>query len=266
MSKWLIWIILSAVTGNPLLSAVILLAVWWTADRFTLGLLPDPFRLVRRSVRQSALRRTIAHNPSDRRARLELAILLLERRRYADALPLLKHNIEAGDDDAITLFSMAQACFGTGHPQQGEVLLDEVLDRDPNFRMGEVHLERARWRLARGDAKGALTSLEELLKVRPGTVEGKVLLARAHDALGDDVRAAYARRDAWADYVHSPRFQRRRDRLWAWRARPSRPLAYLAIAVVCAVLVSQFVAPVIARAAAASAQPVTAYEPEAYEP
>lgn len=261
MTKWFQWIILTAITGNPLLSAVILIAVWIIVDRFTLGLLPDPFRWTKRYFRASTLRRQLGQNPNDRRARLELAILMVERKRYEDALELVKANLEAGDDDATTCFVMAQSCLGVGHVKQGEVFLDETLERDPNFRMGEVHLERARWRLKRNDHKGAIEALEQLVKLRPGTVEGKVMLAKAHLALGDDVKAAYAKKHAWHDYVHAPRFQRRRDRLWAWRANPSRPLTYVAIAVVCGFLFSKYVAPVMVRAAEASAKPMYSYDP-----
>lgn len=178
-------------------------------------------------------------------------MLLVERKRYAEALALVKPNLEAGDQDSSTLFVMAQACFGTGHWEQGEVFLDEVIERDPKFRMGEVHLERGRWRLERKDAQGALTALRELTSARPGTVEGKVLLARAHQALGDHAAAAHSRSDAWREYVNAPRFQRRRDRWWAWRARPSRPLLYLAIALAFGVLFARFAAPTVQRAIAA---------------
>src|SRR5918996_1253405 len=251
MGKWLQWIVLTALTGNPILAGVIVLLVWWVADRFTLGILPDPFRFTRRWMRAATLRRQLAANPSDRRARLELAALLLERKRYADALALVKPNVEAGDHDPSTLFVMAQACLGTGHAEQGELFLDEVIERDPNFRMGEVHLERGRWRLQRKDAQGALRALQELASARPGTVEGKVLLARAQRALGDDAAAAEARREAWREYASAPRFQRRRDRLWAWRAKPSRPLLYAAIALACGVLFTRLVAPTVQRAIAA---------------
>lgn len=267
MSSWLQWIMLTAITGNPLVSAIIVLCIWWIADRYTFGFLPDPFKKLQRFFRRGKLERALAHNPSDRRTRLELAVMLVERGRYAAALPLLKHNIEAGDEDSTTLFSMAQACFGLGHTQQGDTFLDEVLERDPNFRMGEAHLERARWQLERGDAKAALDSLETLLCQRPGSVEGKVLLSRAHEQLGDDVKAAYAREDAWKDFTHSPRFQRRRDRFWAWRAKPTRPMAYLAAAVICGVLFAQFVAPVLKRAIESSARPVYSdYHDDSYGP
>ncbi|HEX8705290.1 MAG TPA: hypothetical protein VF815_41040, partial [Myxococcaceae bacterium] len=37
-------------------------------------------------------------------------------------------------------------------------------------------------------------------------------------------------------YVAAPGFQRRRERMWAWRARPSRPATYAAIALILLVL------------------------------
>lgn len=262
MSKLFQWWILSRLTGNPLLSAVILIVVYWVMDRFTLGLLPDPFRLFRRWARMSALRRALGHNPNDRRARHEWAMLLVEQRRYAAAVELLKANLEAGDDDPATLFTMGVACLGAGHVKQGELFLTEAEERDPNFRMGEIHLVRARFRLRRGEAASALDALKALVAMRPGTVEGKVLMAKAHQKLGDDVAAAYAKKDAWGQYVHSPRFQRRRDRLWAWRANPARPLTYLAIALVCGVLFGQFVAPGLKHLAEASAQPYYSYDPD----
>ncbi len=70
------------------------------------------------------------------------------------------------------------------------------------------------------------------MKARHGTVEGRVLLAKALDKAGRDADAALMRDEAWKDYVAAPGFQRRRERMWAWRARPSRPLTYVAIALV----------------------------------
>lgn len=232
-------------TGSPVLSAGILLAGYWLTDRFTLGILPDPFRLLRRWTRASQLRRTLALNPNDRRARLEWAEMLVERRHWRKALEVLKPNLEAGDDDPNTLFVMGVACLGTGHIAQGELFLDEAEARDAYFRMGEIHLERGRWRLRRNDAAGALAPLQKLCAMRPGSVEGKVLLAQVHEKLGDPASAAMARTNAWNDYAASPGYQRRRDRLWGWRAKPSRPLTWAALALVGALAMGKMVAPVI---------------------
>src|SRR5262245_45333341 len=99
MSQWLQWIILTSITGSPLLSALILLVIWWATDRVTLRVLPDPIRALRTQMRVSRLEGELVGNPHDRRARLELAEIMLGRRRYARAMELLRPNLEAGDDD-----------------------------------------------------------------------------------------------------------------------------------------------------------------------
>lgn len=226
MSQWLQWIILSSITGSPLLSAVALIVFWWSVDRVTVRFLPNPLRWLRRWQRENALARLLRTNPHDRRARLELADLCIARKRYARAMELLRPNLEAGDDDASTLYAMGIACLGAGYADQGELLLSETEKSDPTFKLGQIDLERGRFRLARGDARGAREALERFLENRRGSVEGRVLLASALDALGDDGAAALMRREAWNEFVASPRFQRNIERAWAWRAKPSRPILY----------------------------------------
>lgn len=241
-TTWLQWIILSALTGSPVMSAAVLLAFYWAVDRLTFRFLPNPARWIRRWMRQGNLERTLQNNPNDRRARLELGELLLER-RPARAVELLRPNLEAGDEDLPTLMAMARACLGARHLQQGEALLDAVESVDPQFRMGAVFLERGRSRLNSGDAQGAQEPLRRFLEVRKSSVEGRVLLARALERSGDDGQAALIRADAWREYTLSPRFLRNTERLWAWRARPSRPITYAAVAAVIAFTLFRFVLP-----------------------
>lgn len=226
-SAWLQWIILSGLTGSPVGSALFLIVFWFVVDRFTLGLLPDPIRFVMRWRRASMLERTLLGNPHDGRARLELAGLYVDRKKYTRALELLKPNLEKGDHDAQTLFTMGVACLGAGYVEQGEKLLESVDDAAPGFRVNAVDLMRGKFRLARKDFKGAKVALENLVKSRSGTIEGRVMLAQALEGLGDDGAGALMKDAAWNEYVSAPGFQRRKERFWAWRARPSRPATYL---------------------------------------
>jgi hypothetical protein len=226
VSKFFIWYLLARATGSPIGSAIALLVFYWAVDRFTLGLLPDPFRFVQRWRKQWSLEHHLKLASHDRKARMDLAELYVERKRYAAAVDVLRPNLEAGDDDIVTVFTMGVACLGAGHTQQGEKLLAHALEMQPDFRVGEIHLVLGRFRVLRGDFAGAKAALDELVKVRKGTIEGRVLLSKAMDGLKDDGAAALMRDQAWAEYVGAPRFQRRRERLWAWRARPSRPIIY----------------------------------------
>jgi len=249
MSQFLFWILLSALLGNPLLAAVVLLIVWWSLDRFTFRFLPNPFAWVRRWLRAAELRRQLANNPHDRKARYDLAELLVQRRRFSQAVELLQPNLEAGDEDVPTLYLMGVACLGAGHSQQGELLLQEAQAADATFRLGAIELERGRWRLARGDAPGAREALERFLQLRRGTVEGRVLLARALEKGGQSVEAALMRQQAWSEYASSPRFLRRVERRWAWRAQPWRPAAYALVAVIAGAFLSATLGPVLAQSA-----------------
>jgi hypothetical protein len=78
-------------------------------------------------------------------------------------------------------------------------------------------------------------------------VQGRYLLAKALDGLGDRAGADRARADAWREYVALPRFKRPEERPYAWRIRPGRPIAIacavLAVAAVVALAVAQAPAP-----------------------
>ncbi len=243
MNNFFLWWVLSAITGSPLLALLIVIALWFFLDRFTLGVLPDPFRIFSRLRRQWHWERVLRVNSHDRQARYQLAETLLERGKPAQAMQMLKPNLEAGDDDKNTLFVMASACLGAGHYEQGEKLLAHVEEMDPGFRMGEIERVRGIARLKRGDGAGAQRAFESLVMVRNGSVEAKVLLAQALTLKGDDGAAALLKDKAWEDYVGAPRFMRRRERLWAWRARPSRPLIYAALVALGLILLATVVVP-----------------------
>lgn len=264
-SSFVIWWILASMTGSPLGALVFLVALGWTLDRVSFRTLPDPLRAFGRWRRRTRLETALLQNPHDRRARLELAGLLLDAGRPAAALPVLMPNVDAGDQDAVTAFTLGAALARTGDAARAEHVLARAREADADFRLGEIDLELARLRLRRKDFAGARAALEALLAARPGTVQGRVLLARALRALGDRAGAAKAEADAWNEFRALPRFQRRVERAWAWRARPARPLLYAAAALLALFLLAALLPShrEVARAAADSA--ATAAEAGAFE-
>lgn len=247
MSFYFVWLILTSITGNPLGAALVMLVAWFIVDRFTFGILPDPLRFIARRRREWALQHDMRVNPHDRRARLELAQLLVVRKSYPRAVDLLRPSLEHGDDDLETIFTMGSACVGAGFADQGEKLLAHVIEKDHDFRVGEVYLVLGRGRLQRKDFAGAKSALETYVKHREGTVEGRVLLSRALDGLGDDASGALMRDQAWREFTHAPRFQRRVERLWAWRAQPLRPVLYGVLVIIFAVVALKTVMPTLAE-------------------
>lgn len=222
----MLWIILSSVFRSPVLAGAAIIIGGFVFEQVAIGFLPSPLRWYRRWRRGAKLEHNLLANPNDRKSRFELAESYVSSRRYQKAVDMLKPNMAAGDDDPHTLFLMGVACLGAGHSQQGETFLEAAEEQDPNFRMGAIDLERGRFRIERKDYKGAIEALQRFNKSRAASVEGAFLLAKAMELSGDDSGAALQREEAWKQYVSSPGFQRKRERAWAWRARPSRPLIY----------------------------------------
>lgn len=243
MSGYFQWIILTAITGSPLGSAVALIVFWLVFDRFTFGVFPDPVRWVQRWRREGTLERVLMTNPHDGRSRLELAELYVARGKGKKAVDVLRPNFDRGENDVQSVVAMGEACLQAGYAEQGEKLLAHAEELNPEFRVGEVFLIRGKYRLKRGDAKGAREALQRFVQIRRGTVMGRVLLARAMKATGDDAPAALLRDEAWGEFVTAPIFQRRKERFWAWRARPSRPATYLLVLILCFTFFGTVIAP-----------------------
>lgn len=262
MSSWLMWMILSRVTGSPIGSAIAMLAFYFVVDRYTFGVIPDPLRFLARWRRRAWLREQLERNPHDGKHRLELAGLLVEAKQGKEAVEVLRPTFDRGADDVQSVFTMGEACLLAGYTEQGEKLLDHAEELEPDFRVGEINLVRGRWRLARKDNAGAKKALEAFVKQRSGTVEGRVLLARAQRALGDDASAALLDDEAWKEFTVSPRFQKRKERFWAWRARPSRPATYAFIVVLIVLFFGAVIAPQLQHWAEASRPPdASGYDP-----
>jgi tetratricopeptide (TPR) repeat protein len=231
MSTYFKFWILYAITGSPLASIAILLVLGAVADWYSLGFLRRGYRFVHNIRRGFRLSAEIEVNPANRKARFDLGEILVEQHRYSRAIEVLKPVLEENPDDLPALFVMGLACLGAGRVEQGELFLGTVEQADPTFRHGAVPLELGRYRHARGADQQAVEAFRRFLQAYPASVEGHYLLSRALADAGDSAAARQERNRAWHEYKTSLPYQRRMDRLWAWRARPSRPAIYAVLLV-----------------------------------
>ncbi len=229
MNGWINFSILWMLTGSPVAAALILLAAYAVADWYTFGFLRGVARALGDFRRGRRLRLVLLHNPHDRKARADLGEILLTQRRYGKTIEVVKPLADRDPHDLGALFMLGIACIRTGRIDQGELFLGEVHEADPTFRDGAALLELGRSRLRRRST-GALAPLREFLEAHPHHVEARFWLARGLDLAGDPAGAAVERARCWREYETELPYQRRADRLWAWRARPSRPLIYAAAA------------------------------------
>lgn len=229
MNSWINFSILWMLTGSPVAAAAILLAAYAIADWYTFGFLRGVARAVAGFRRGRRLRLVLLHNPHDRKARADLGAILLSQRRHARAIEVVKPLADEDPHNLQALYLLGIACLATGRVDQGELFLSEVHKAEPGFKDGDPLLELARWR-ARRRSPGAIEPLREFLKTHPHHVEARYLLARALQSAGDAAGASAERDRCWQEYETELPYQRRQDRLWAWRARPSRPMLYALVA------------------------------------
>jgi tetratricopeptide (TPR) repeat protein len=234
MSPWFLLRFLWLLPGR---GVVLVLLFILLVDNFTLRLRERFTRRFMIGRRIHRLEMTLRTNPQDRKARAELGDLLVERGRYEDAVEVLKPALDADPGSGELLLLMGRACFGAGHAEQGEVFLAGAATAEQKPRLGVVDLELGRGRLLTGDPSGAIETLRRFCESRASTVEGRVLLAQARAATGDAAGAQEERRAAWWAYEEAPDFMRRRERVWAWRARPSHFIVRLVLLLVVGVAV-----------------------------
>lgn len=223
--------LLWALTGSPVAAAAILLVMGGVADWYTVGFVRRFFRFLNNQSRASRLRAELALNPANRKARFDLADILVSQGKYAEAVDLLKPVVAEAPHDHSALFLMGVACLGSGQAEQGELFLSTIEESEPTFHLGEMPLEIGRWRLNRKDFKGAVEALSRYVKSRPSSVQGHFLLGEALDGTGAGEAAKASRALAWREYTTSPGYQQRVERLWAWRANPTRPALYSLVVV-----------------------------------
>lgn len=234
---WTVWlaVLFGFLIGHPWLVLLVIALAWWGFDRAWIGAWNGPRRALRRRRDLARLRTRLAVNPNDRDARHGVAEWLVSKGRCDEALALVEQNLAAGDDDVDTLLLAGKAAFGSSRPQADEQAVEwlgTARERASNLRRPVIDLELGRGFSRHRRWAEARDALELHCAAQPGSVEGRVLLARAHAELGDAAASTRERAEAWASYRAKPPFQRRRERPWAWRAKPSAAVAYFGVAAI----------------------------------
>lgn len=185
-------------------------------------ILPDPFVLIRTSGRIGALRRQIASNPANVTARRDLAMILIERLRPRAAVVPLREALERDPKNAELCYLLGVALLRSGDAEGALEPLVRAVEIDARVRFGEPFLVAAQALERLGRFDEAEDALERYNDANTSSVEGQVrlarLLARKRDGEGAR-RALAAALDTWSQL---PRYAKRRQAQWWFRAQFAR--------------------------------------------
>jgi len=179
--------------------------------------IPNPSEIFRRNKRRKLLTQAVSVNPHDFTSRRDLGMILLEKRKPAEALEVLRPASEKDGSSAEINHLMGLALLRSGKPQEAVDYLKKSIETDPRFRYGESHLYLGEALLEMKDADGALRSIEAYLDINQTGIEGLYQYAKALAALGDREKAKEVLIRAIKTHKSNPRFRRNRD--WRWYVR-----------------------------------------------
>ncbi len=214
MSKFFVFAFLWWLTGSPFIALLVILVLLYFLDRRFIGLLPSIARPFRLNGRLSRIRQELALNPHNTSNKLEAARILIEKKRYAAALPYLQEIAPIMDESAEVLYELGWCRLKTGDPEKGEALILQALRINPKVRYGEPYL-RLGEALARLQTDKALHYLEQFKTVQSSSCEAYYRLGQIYGQLGEEDKASRAFREAIEIYKSLPKYKRKEERRWA---------------------------------------------------
>jgi len=219
LRTFFLFYLLASLFRNPLLALLVVGAVLYFSEARYSGRYFNPARTVSKRRVIGELERRIRTNPYDADARNDLGRLLCEEGRSAEALEHLEKAIERMNESAETHYFLGRSLLETGHGEQGVSHIQEALRISPNFAYGEPWVTLARHYLKSSKPVDAVEAAKHAVRTNTSSVEGWVLLGKAHEALGqrDDAAAAYA--SAMEAFTDLPRYLKLSNRRWRSRAR-----------------------------------------------
>lgn len=217
MKTWFTYIVVSQLTGSPLLGIAVVAALWFGGGTLWLGRVPDPRGPFRRWARIRQLRGEVAMNPHHADHRTELGGLLVER-RPAEAKAVLEEVAQRHPTLALPAYHLGLAQLRLGETEAGRASIERALALRKDLRFGEPLVRLGDHYMGIGQHAAALAAFERATVVHSSSAEAWFKAGRAAAAAGDKKTAAAHWAEALASTAHAPGFKARVDRPWRWRA------------------------------------------------
>ena len=219
LSKFFLFYLLYWLLGNPLIALLIILILYFTIDRTFFGFIPDPFKAFKKAGRIRELQKMVAINPHDARSLKELGICMIDKKDYPKAREYFEKAVSKLSDDPEFNYYYGLAVARCGDIEKGRELLDSALIHSPGLKYGEPYIMFAEVYIENGDFSSALSLLERFEKIHSSSSRGFYQLGFVKMKLGRKEEGTAYLKKAIEAFKASPRFKRKVDRKWAWKAR-----------------------------------------------
>ena len=180
--KFLIFGLLWQIIGNPFLAILILLVILYFLDRRFVGVFPSFTKPLKRMRNISRLKQQLALNPNEVSSKLELARLLIERKRYSEAYAFCL-NWNALMNSLPNTEALGTTELYLGKVSEGERHILQALDINPRVKYGQPYLNLATT-FKDTDRDKALHYVQQFQEIHSSSSEAFYLLGSVYRSLG----------------------------------------------------------------------------------
>lgn len=213
---FLLFVFFTWIFGNPIIAILVLLFIVYVIDRRFIGLTPSLLKPIRRSSRLRKLKRHIAQSPNDTSSKVEIARILIEKKKYREALGMLEPLERMLDESAEYWDDLGLCLMQTGQPEAGEAAMSKALLLNPRVKYGAPYLRLAA-HYSKLDAERALSYIEAFQEIHSSSCEAYCRLAAIYEQMDRKEDAREAAVEGLRIYRSLPRYKKRAERSWALR-------------------------------------------------
>lgn len=156
-------------------------------------------------------------NPNDVTAKLDLARLLIERKKFKEAHELLRSIEDAYEHSAEYWDALGTTEISLGQLESGERNILKALDINPRVKYGQPYLRLASAYRDKDHSK-ALRYVEQFQEISSSSSESYYYLGLVYRALGQSSEAKEAFSQSILVYRSLPKYKKRQERRWAVRS------------------------------------------------
>lgn len=217
MSKFMLFFLLSWLTGNPLIAIVILLLIVYFIDRRFVGVFPSISKPFKRLRNISKLRQQLSVNHFDVSSKRELARLLLDKKKFQEAHQLLEEVKPSSESSAEYWNDLGTALIGLGRLEEGESMILHALSLNERVKYGQPYLHLAS-AFREKEPEKALHYAAKYGEIQSSSSEACYLLGSLYHSLGRKEDAKRALEESLSIYRSLPKYKKRHERKWAVRS------------------------------------------------
>ncbi|RAP28402.1 hypothetical protein C2W64_04836 [Brevibacillus laterosporus] len=214
MGKFFLFSFLFWIFGNPFIALLVILLLIYLLDLRYMRLFPSWFRPIKQSSRLRKIKNDLRLNPHDTSAKLEVARILMEKKRYEEAYQYLNAIFSVMNDSAEYLSDYGICQIKQGQVDQGEANVLRAFAINPRVKYGEAYLYLSE-SYAEQDTAKSLSYLKSLQQLNSSSAEVYYRMGQLYEYLGEKQEAKQAYREAIEVYRGLPTYKKRMERRWS---------------------------------------------------